>query len=145
MREGCKKNRLFKFFGNLFYNAYFENSLTHLEKTFLANFPDEANALREAKKIVGNKRKTNQKADGTTSIQIGGSNLAVYVQKLDGKLFHDICVNYIKTNYKDIPFTIKHDSITLPESCASFLTSELNILIHDFFNTNELNFKCEEL
>ncbi|MEY3824532.1 MAG: hypothetical protein RLZZ13_454 [Pseudomonadota bacterium] len=133
------------FFGGLFYNAYFENSLTHLEKTFLANFPDEANALREAKKIVGNKRKTNQKADGTTSIQIGGSNLAVYVQKLEGKFFHDICVNYMKTNYKDIPFTIKHDSITLPESCASFLTSELNILIHDFFNTNELNFKCEEL
>jgi hypothetical protein len=133
------------FFGGLFYNAYFENSLTHLEKTFLANFPDEANALRKAKKIVGNKRKTNKKADGSTSIQIGGSNLAVYVQKLEGKFFHDICVNYMKSKYKDIPFTIKHDSITLPRSCASFLTSELNTLIHEFFNTSELNFKCDEL
>lgn len=124
------------FFGGLFYNKYIPNYLTHLEQTFLANFPDEANALRDAKKIVGNTRK------GTKQ---GGSNLAVYVQKLEGKFFHDICVNYMKTNYKDIPFTIKHDSITLPESCASFLTSELNTLIHDFFNTTELNFKCEEL
>jgi hypothetical protein len=120
------------FFGGLFYNKYIPNYLT----TFLANFPNEANALREAKKIVGNTRK------GTKQ---GGSNLAVYVQKLEGKFFHDICVNYIKTNYKDIPFTIKHDSITLPKSCASFLASELNTLIHDFFNTSELNFKCEEL
>jgi len=132
-RQEFKEN----FFGGLFYNAYFQNSLTHLEKTFLANFPDEANALRKAKKIVGNKRKTNN--------QIGGSNLAVYVQKLEGKFFHDICVNYLKSKYKDIPFSIKHDSITLPKSCASFLTSELNTLIHDFFNTPELNFKCDEL
>jgi hypothetical protein len=124
------------FFGGLFYNKYIPNYLTHLEQTFLANFPDEANALREAKKIVGNTRK------GTKQ---GGSNLAVYVQKFEGKFFHDICVNYMKSNYKDIPFSIKHDSVTLPVSCASFLTSELNILIHDFFNTSELNFKCEEL
>jgi hypothetical protein len=124
------------FFGGLFYNKYIPNYLTDLEQTFLNNFPDEANALREAKKRVGNTRK------GTKQ---GGSNLAVYVQKLEGKFFHDICVNYIKSNYKDIPFTIKHDSITLPKSCASFLASELNTLIHDFFNTNELNFKCEEL
>lgn len=124
------------FFGGLFYNKYIPNYLTHLEKTFLANFPDEANALRDAKKIVGNTRKGNKQ---------GGSNLAVYVQKFEGKFFHDICVNYMKSNYKDIPFSIKHDSVTLPVSCASFLTSELNILIHDFFNTSELNFKCEEL
>lgn len=115
------------FFGELFYNKYIPNYLTPLEKAFKEAHPNEANNLRTIKKQLGNKL------------------LAVEVQKLEGKFFHDICLNHIKTNYKDIPFTIKHDSITLPRSCASFLVDELNKLIHDFFNTTELNFKCDEL
>ena len=115
------------FFGELFYNKYIPNYLTPLEKAFKEAHPNEANNLRTIKKQLGNKL------------------LAVEVQKLEGKFFHDICLTHIKTNYKDIPFTIKHDSITLPRSCASFLVDELNRLIHDFFNTTELNFKCDEL
>jgi hypothetical protein len=115
------------FFGELFYNRYIPNYLTHLEKVFSESHPNEANNLRTIKKQLGNKL------------------LAVEVQKLEGKFFHDICVTHIKTNYRDIPFTIKHDSITLPRSCASFLIDELNKLIHEFFNTTELNFKVDEL
>lgn len=115
------------FFGELFYNRYIPNYLTHLEKVFSESHPNEANNLRTIKKQLGNKL------------------LAVEVQKLEGKFFHNICVTHIKTNYRDIPFTIKHDSITLPRSCASFLIDELNKLIHEFFNTTELNFKVDEL
>jgi hypothetical protein len=115
------------FFGELFYNRYIPNYLTPLEKVFSESHPNEANNLRTIKKQLGNKL------------------LAVEVQKLEGKFFHDICVTHIKTNYRDIPFTIKHDSITLPRSCASFLIDELNKLIHEFFNTTELNFKVDEL
>ena len=47
--------------------------------------------------------------------------------------------------YYDIPFTIKHDSITLPMSQASFLIDELNNLVHEFFGRKDINFKFAEL
>ena len=115
------------FFGQLFYNRYIPNYLTPLEQTFQTHFPIEALSLRSIKKQLGNKL------------------LAVQVQTLEGKFFHDICVNYIKSNYKSVPFTIKHDSITLPQSEASYLITELNQLVKDFFKTNELKFKIEQL
>jgi hypothetical protein len=115
------------FFGQLFYNRYIPNYLTPLEQTFEKHFPVEAISLRSIKKQLGNKL------------------LAVQVQTLEGKFFHDICVNYIKSKYKNVPFTIKHDSITLPQVEASYLIDELNKLIKDFFKTNELKFKIEQL
>jgi hypothetical protein len=115
------------FFGQLFYNRYIPNYLTPLEQTFEKHFPIEAISLRSIKKDLGNKL------------------LAVQVQTLEGKFFHDICVNYLKSKYKSVPFTIKHDSITLPQVEASYLIDELNKLVKDFFKTNELKFKIEQL
>jgi len=115
------------FFGQLFYNRYIPNYLTPLEQTFQKHFPVEAISLRTIKKQLGNKL------------------LAVQVQTLEGKFFHDICVNYLKSKYKSVPFTIKHDSITLPQVEASYLIDELNKLVKDFFKTNELKFKIEQL
>ena len=115
------------FFGQLFYNRYIPNYLTPLEKVFQEHFPIEAENLRTIKKQLGNKL------------------LAVQVQSLEGKFFHDVCVNYIKSNYKSVPFTIKHDSITLPQSEASYLISELNQLVKDFFKDSQMSFKVDEL
>lgn len=115
------------FFGQLFYNKYIPNYLTPLEKVFEEYHTNEARALRSIKKQLGNKL------------------LAVQVQTLEGKFFHDICVNYLKSKYVSIPFTIKHDSITIPQSCASFLIEELNELVKVFFNDSEMQFKYEEL
>jgi hypothetical protein len=115
------------FFGQLFYNRFIPNYLTPLEIVFNDCFPIEAQALRSVKKQLGNKL------------------LAVQVQTLEGKFFHDICVNYLKSKYIDIPFTIKHDSITIPISCASFLIEELNELVKNFFNDSDMKFKYEQL
>jgi len=115
------------FFGQLFYNRYIPVYLTPLEETFNKYHPTEAVALRTIKRTLGNK------------------GLAVQVQTLEGKFFHDTIVNYLKTNYKNVPFTIKHDSVTLPKSDASYLITELNQLVKDFFNDNEISFKVEEL
>ena len=115
------------FFGQLFYNRYIHNYLTPLEKVFQEHFPIEAENLRTIKRQLGNKL------------------LAVQVQSLEGKFFHDVCVNYIKSNYKSVPFTIKHDSITLPQSEASYLISELNQLVKDFFKDSQMSFKVDEL
>ena len=115
------------FFGQLFYNRYIPNYLTPLEQAFHEHHTSEAIALREIKKRLGNKL------------------LAVQVQTLEGKFFHDICVHYLKKNYKDIPFTIKHDSITLPLSCGAFLVEELNELVIQFFNDKTMKFKYEQL
>jgi len=116
-----------EFFGQLFYNRFIPNYLTPLEETFKLHFPNEARRLRGVKKQLGNKL------------------LAIQVQKLEGKFFHDICVYYLKTKYKDIPFTIKHDSITIPQSEGAFLIPELNNLVNEFFNDSEFNFKVETL
>jgi hypothetical protein len=115
------------FFGQLFYNRYIPNYLTPLEQVFNEYHENEAKALRRIKKQLGNKL------------------LAVQVQTLEGKFFHDICVHYMKSNYINIPFTVKHDSITLPSSCASFLIEELNELVIQFFNDKEMKFKYETL
>ena len=115
------------FFGQLFYNRYIPNYLTPLEEVFKQHFEEEATNLRKIKKQLGNKL------------------LAVQVQTLEGKFFHDICVNYIKSNYKSVPFTIKHDSITLPQSEASYLIDELNQLVKDFFKDSNMKFKVETL
>ena len=115
-----------EFFGQPFYNRY-SAVLTKMEQVFMFHHEVEAKALREAKKRLSNKL------------------LAVQVQKLEGKFFHHILVHHIKTNYIDIPFTIKHDSITLPESCASFLLDELNELVHAFFGRNDIKLKADLL
>ena len=124
-----QERQLFKevFFGELFYNKYKPNYLTPLERVFKEHHHAEATALRSIKSKLGNKL------------------LAIQVQKLEGKFFHDILVRYLKTNYIDVPFTIKHDSITLPKDCASFLIDELNMLVQQFFNRTEIGFKYEEL
>ena len=51
----------------------------------------------------------------------------------------------IQSRYYDIPFTIKHDSITLPMSQASYLIEELNNLVREFFNMKEISLKFEIL
>jgi len=115
------------FFGQLFYNRYIPNYLTPLEEVFMKYHKDEALALRSIKKRLGNK------------------GLAVQVQTLEGKFFHDTIVSYLKTNYKNVPFSIKHDSVTLPESEASYLIEELNQLVRDFFKDSQMSFKVESL
>jgi hypothetical protein len=115
-----------EFFGQLFYNKY-RDALTDMEMAFMANHEPEAKALRSIKQNLGN------------------SLLAVQVQQLEGKFFHHIVVGYLKENYKDVPFTIKHDSITLPKSCASFLIEEINVLVRRFFGRNDIELKAELL
>lgn len=104
-----------EFFGQLFYNRYSER-FTDLEIVFMQHHEAEAKALRSIKKSIGNRL------------------LAVQVQELEGKFFHHIVVNYLKTNYKEIPFTIKHDSLTIPISCADFIKPEIDALATAFFN-----------
>ena len=106
-----------EFFGQLFYNKY-SDRFTDLEIVFMQYHEQEAKALRSIKKALGNKL------------------LAVKVQELEGKFFHHIVVNYLKTNYKEIPFTIKHDSLTIPISCADFLKPEIDTLATAFFGRN---------
>ena len=115
-----------EFFGQLFYNKY-SDVFTDMEQVFMFYHENEARALREIKKKLGNKL------------------LAVQVQSLEGKFFHHIAVDYMKTNYIDVPFTIKHDSITLPESCASFILPELNNLVREFFKRSDIELKAELL
>lgn len=114
-----------EFFGQLFYNRYSER-FTDLEIVFMQHHEAEAKALRNIKKALGNRL------------------LAVRVQELEGKFFHHIVVNYLKTNYKEIPFTIKHDSLTIPISCADFLKPEIDALASQFFRRN-VNLKAEVL
>jgi len=115
------------FFGQLFYNRFIPNYLTPLEQTFNLHFPVEAKQLRNIKKRLGNRL------------------LAVQVQTLEGKFFHDICVYYLKTNFDNIPFSIKHDSITFPVRFKALLLPKLNNLVNKFFNDLEFNFKAELL
>ena len=115
-----------EFFGNLFYNKYTDR-LTDMERTFMAYHEKEARALREAKKRKGNKL------------------LAIEVQRLEAKFFHSIVVDYMKRNYKDIPFTIKHDSISMPINEAAHILEELNTLVRRFFNREEIELKINEL
>lgn len=114
-----------EFFGQLFYNKYSER-FTDLEIVFMQHHEAEAKALRNIKKALGNRL------------------LAVKVQELEGKFFHHIVVSYLKTNYKEIPFTIKHDSLTIPISCADFLKPEIDALASQFFRRN-VNLKAEVL
>lgn len=115
------------FFGELFYNKYIHNYLTPLEIVFANHYPNEARALRDYKRKVGNKA------------------LAVEVQALEGKFFHSIVVSYLRGNYIDLPFTIKHDSITLPSREASFVLDEINNLLREFFNDMNVSLKWSEL
>ena len=116
-----------EFFGQLFYNKY-NDKFTPMEQVFYWNFESEAKALRDLKRHLGNKL------------------LAIQVQGLEGDFFHNTIVSYMLQNrYFDIPFTIKHDSITLPESQASYLIAELNNLVHEFFGRKDINFKFAEL
>jgi hypothetical protein len=134
-----------EFFGQLFYNRY-SDAFTYMEQVFMTYHEKEAKALREMKRLAGNrKRQRQRKKDGEWITYEGGSKLAVQVQDLEGKFFHSIIVGYMKSNYKDIPFTIKHDSITLPKSCASFILPELNALVREFFQRNDIELKADIL
>ena len=121
-----RQNFKAEFFGQLFYNKY-SDALTSMEMVFMTYHEQEAKALREIKKKLGNKL------------------LAVQVQTLEGKFFHDVIVHHLSSKYKDIPFTIKHDSITLPQSCASFLLDELNTLVREFFDRGDIELKADIL
>jgi len=111
-----------EFFGQLFYNKY-SDRLTDMEMIFMANHEETAIQLRELKKKLGNKL------------------LAVEVQRLESLFFHKIIVSHITENYRDIPFIIKHDSVTVPESVADFLTVELNVLVKEFFRCKTIELK----
>jgi hypothetical protein len=111
-----------QFFGQLFYNKY-NDRLTDLEMIFMEHHEETAKALRELKHKLGNKL------------------LAVEVQRLESQFFHKIVVDYIVRNYPNVPFIIKHDSISLPSSEASYLAEELNDLVKEFFRCNNLKLK----
>jgi hypothetical protein len=111
-----------EFFGQLFYNKY-NDRLTDLEMVFMQHHEETAKALRELKHKLGNKL------------------LAVEVQRLESQFFHKIVVDYIVRNYPNVPFIIKHDSISLPSSEASYLAEELNDLVKEFFRCNNLKLK----
>ena len=116
-----------EFFGQLFYNSY-KDALTKMEQVFMFNFEADAKKLRDLKKVLGNRQ------------------LAIEVQTLEGNFFHNIISDYmIKSRSYDIPFTIKHDSITLPMSEASHLIEELNKLVRDFFGREDISFKFDVL
>jgi hypothetical protein len=115
------------FFGELFYNKYIPNCLTPLEIVFGEHYPNEARALREYKRKVGNKA------------------LAREVQALEGKFFHSILVSYLRGKYIDLPFTIKHDSITLPTSSVPVVLYEVNKLLREFFQSDNVSLKASKL
>jgi len=116
-----------EFFGQLFYNSY-RDSFTDMERVFMFNFEEDAIKLRDLKRVLGNRQ------------------LAIEVQTLEGNFFHNIVTSYmIQNRYYDIPFTIKHDSITLPISQASYLIEELNNLVREFFGRNDISLKFEIL
>jgi len=116
-----------EFFGQLFYNSY-KDALTKMEQAFMFNFEADAKKLRDLKKVLGNRQ------------------LAIEVQTLEGNFFHNTIADYmIKSRNYDIPFTIKHDSITLPMSEASHLIEELNKLAREFFGRNDISFKFDVL
>jgi hypothetical protein len=115
-----------EFFGNLFYNRY-QPKLTHLEQVFSAHFPNEFKALRSAKYKYGNKL------------------LAVKVQSLEATFFHKTIVNYMRRNYINVPYVIKHDSIKLPMQYAELIHEHLNKLAREFFNRNDISLKFENV
>ena len=116
-----------EFFGQLFYNSY-KDALTKMEQAFMFNFEADAKKLRDLKKVLGNRQ------------------LAIEVQTLEGNFFHNTISDYmIKSRNYDIPFTIKHDSITLPMSEASHLIEELNKLVREFFGRDDISFKFDVL
>jgi predicted alternative tryptophan synthase beta-subunit len=99
-----------------------------MEKVFMFNFEEDAKKLRDLKRVLGNRQ------------------LAIEVQTLEGNFFHNIVTKHMLENrYFDVPFTIKHDSITLPISQASYLIDELNKLIREFFQREDINFKFDVL
>lgn len=115
-----------EFFGNLFYNRY-QPKLTHLEEVFSQHFPNEFKALRSAKYKYGNKL------------------LAVKVQSLEAQFFHKIIVNYMRRNFINVPYVIKHDSIKLPIEYAERIHEDLNKLARDFFSRNDIKLKFENV
>lgn len=122
-----------EFFGQLFYNAHLPK-LTYLEEIFLAHYPIEAEGLRYMKKLSGNKPKVRFNANtGKFQRTIGGSLLAVKVQELEGRFFHYVVASYMRQKHRAVPFTIKHDSITMPQSCAAYIAPEIDALASEFF------------
>jgi hypothetical protein len=114
-----------EFFGQLFYNQY-RDRLTDMEIVFMQHHENEALLLREHKKHYGNKL------------------LAVKVQALEAYFFHTIIVTIMEREFKQVPYTIKHDSITMPSNEAERIYPVLNQLAKEFFSRNEIELKWEE-
>lgn len=115
-----------KFFGELFYNQY-RDELTRMEQIYMTHFPKEAEALRTIKKRLGN------------------SMLAVNVQRLEARLFHKLIVEVMSKKFRSVPFTVKHDSITIPANHVNQVKNELDRIVRMFFNRNDINLKSEVL
>lgn len=130
-----------EFFGQLFYNRWMPK-LTEMEEVFMIHHEPEAILLRSVKKRLG----SGTILDDTGKKKMrGNALLAIEVQKLEAHLFHTIIVDHMKRNYPDIPFTIKHDSITMPMAAASYIAPELDQLVSKFFKVEGLGLKCEVL
>jgi hypothetical protein len=130
-----------EFFGQLFYNRWLPK-LTPMELVFMENHESEAILLRAVKKRLG----SGTILDDTGKKKLrGNALLAIQVQKLEAHLFHTIIVDHMKRNYSDIPFTIKHDSVTMPASAAAYIAPELDKLVQKFFGVQWIGLKCEQL
>jgi hypothetical protein len=121
-----RQNFKSKFFGELFYNQY-RDELTRMEQIYMTHFPTEAGALRTIKKRLGN------------------SMLAINVQRLEARLFHKLIVEVMSKKFRSVPFTVKHDSITIPASHVNQVKNELDRIVRMFFNRNDINLKAEVL
>lgn len=115
-----------EFFGQLFYNKWCPK-LTKMEVVYANYHEEESIILRSIKKKIGN------------------SELAIQVQRLEAHVFHTLIVKHMKDNHRCVPFTIKHDSITLPMSEASYILDELNELVRTFFKVQWIQLKAEKL
>lgn len=139
------------FFGQLFYNRYIPNYDTPLELCFKKHFYNDYVLLKQTKYRLDGKRwseaREKQRIEGlpVNEKHIGNSKLAIQVQAMEGKFFHTEIVHFLRRSYIDVPFTIKHDSVILPMSHASYIVPELNRLLKRFFNNNNVNLKCSEL
>jgi hypothetical protein len=97
-----------------------------MEMAFMKHHEAEAKQLRDSKKRYGNKL------------------LAVKVQALEAYFFHTLVVSHMESNYKHAPYAIKHDSITMPETIAHQVYTELNEMAKAFFGRNEIELKWQE-
>ena len=105
------------FYENLFFNKYTpKDRRTTLEKGFALVYPNDAKKLLNIKYTIGN------------------SALAKKVHKLEGKLFHLQIVSFMERHYRNIPYSIKHDSIKIPIRFVDELKPQLEAIVSKYFN-----------